>query len=214
MQKIFNLLALSTIFFFCKVQALQTATYQYTIKPIPASQQNLMQKYSWHPGCPVALSDLRLIELNYYGFDSKIHNGELISNAAVANDLALIFQQLFNQHFPINKIIPIDAYQGDDQRAMLDNDTYAFDCRALTGYQIIFSQHSYGTAIDINPVENPYVHRHTILPLTAKNNVSRSQNLKGMITENSFVYRVFHRAGWQWGGDWQTLKDYQHFQKQ
>lgn len=212
MRKIFNFLVLSSTLFFCETQALPTATYQYTIQPISVAQQNLMKKYSWHPGCPVALSDLRLIQLNYYGFDGKVHPGELISNAAVAMDLAQIFQQLFNQHFPIHKIIPIDTYQGDDQRAMLDDDTYAFDCRALTGYFRIFSQHSYGTAIDINPVENPYVYRNTVLPLTAKNNVSRAQNIQGMITKNSFVYRVFHRAGWQWGGDWQSLKDYQHFQ--
>jgi len=213
MQKIFKGLALLTLIVTCQTQALENPSYQYTIKPIPPAQQLLMEKYSWHPGCPVSLNDLRLIELNYYGFDDKIHRGELISNVSVTMDLARIFQQLFDQHFPINKIMPVDAYQGNDERAMQDDDTYAFDCRALTGYKTIFSQHSYGTAIDINPLQNPYVYHNVVLPPTAKNNVSRAQNIKGMITKNSFVYQVFHHAGWQWGGDWSSLKDYQHFQK-
>lgn len=186
---------------------------QAPVQQLTTSQRLAIQKYSWHPGCPVPLSALRSVTVNYWGFDEQSHQGILIVNQSVANQVSVIFQQLYRAHFPIAKIEPVDVYQGDDSKAMADNDTSAFNCRNLTGSSSIFSQHAYGLAIDINPIQNPYVKQNLVAPPQGDHYLNRNSLAKGLINKNNIAYQVFHRYGWEWGGDWQNVKDYQHFQQ-
>lgn len=184
-----------------------------SIKPLsPAEQQNA-KKYTWHPGCPVSLNDLVSIKISYFGFDNQAHQGTLIVNKNVAAEVVNMFAALYQQKFPIQKMIPADYYQGDDNKIMADNDTSAFSCRAITGNATKFSLHSYGTAIDINPLINPYVKQDIVLPPVSKIYLDRTKITKGMIVKNDNVYNIFIQHGWEWGGDWKSLKDYQHFEK-
>ncbi len=184
------------------------------IQPLTPTQQQEIQKYSWHAGCPLPISALQSVTVNYWGFDDQTHQGILIVNHLVANQVLTIFQKLYQAHFPIAKIQPIDAYLGDDAKAMADNDTSAFNCRRMTGSNTLFSKHAYGLAIDINPIQNPYAKQALIMPPQGKNYINRDTHVKGLINKNNIAYKIFHQYGWEWGGSWRSVKDYQHFQKQ
>lgn len=186
--------------------------FQSQISTIPDSIQQTMQQYTWHPGCPVRISDLVYIQLSYWGFDHKPHQGELIVNKQVAGQTVDIFKALYQHQFPIAKMQLVDEYQGDDEASLAANNTAAFNCRLVTGSQK-FSQHSYGRAIDINPLQNPYIKGNKILPAQGKQFLNRDKTIPGIITKNNFIYQEFKKYGWQWGGDWKHLKDYHHFEK-
>ena len=108
---------------------------------------------------------------------------------------------------------PLDVYQGDDEKSMEDNNTVAFNCRAITNDSRFFSPHSYGRAIYINPLINPYSKNGLVLPPQGVTYMSRNPNIKGIIVKGNAVYNIFIKYGWYWGGEWQHLKDYQHFEK-
>lgn len=184
-----------------------------SVQPIPIFIQQKMQKYSWHPGCPVALSGLAYVQVPYWGFDHQAHMGVLIVNHRVAYEVLDIFTELFAAKFPIEKIIPMYLYQGDDFKSTADNNTSAFDCRKMIGDSGRYSVHSYGLAIDINPLLNPYVNGNKVLPPQAKKYLYRSGSAPGMIVEGDIVYRAFSDHGWVWGGLWHNPRDYQHFEK-
>lgn len=194
--------------------ALAIPPFFSSIQPLSNDEQQHIRKYSWHPGCPVDPSNLVTVKISYFGFDNKPHLGTLIVSNLSAHEVVTIFAELYQQQFPIQKIIPADYYHGDDLKMMAANDTSAFLCRAMTGYSTVFSSHSYGTAIDINPLINPHVTRSTILPPAGKTYVDRSKLAQGIIVKNDNVYNIFKKHGWRWGGDWKKLKDYQHFEKQ
>jgi hypothetical protein len=167
--------------------------------------------HSWHRGCPVRLKDLRFLSLSYWGFDGRVHMGELVVNERVAGDVVRVFGLLFRDRFPISRMVLVDEYGGDDDRSMAANNTSAFNCRAVTG-GASFSEHSYGWAIDINPIQNPCVTAAgTVLPPDGVAFVDRSRNAKGMIHAGDVVVGAFASIGWGWGGAWSSLKDYQHF---
>ncbi len=114
-------------------------------------------RYSWHPGCPVAPSGLRLITMTYRGFDHKVRTGRLVVNAAVTGKLILVFRKLFAMRYPIRKMVPVDAYHGSDFASIQADNTSAFNCRDATGSSS-WSEHAYGLAVDLDPCENPYVY--------------------------------------------------------
>lgn len=184
-----------------------------SVSPIPTSIQAKMRQTTWRPGCPVALKDLRYIQLNYWGFDNKMHQGVLIVNRRLSKDVVIIFGKLFRAHFPIQRMEPMYRYHGNDEKAMEANNTSGFNCRTVTGTKNTYSQHSYGRAIDINTRINPYVKDGNVQPKNARAFLNRDKQDKGMITKNSQLYRIFHTYGWDWGGDWHALKDYQHFEQ-
>lgn len=183
------------------------------ISPIPKPLQQLMLKYSWKPGCPVPISNLVLLELSYWGFDQHTHTGQLIVNKVVAQEVLDIFRDLYNQQFPIALMIPVEnpMFQGNDDATMAANNSSAFNCRAITGKPGTYSNHSYGLAIDINTMINPYVKDSVVLPLSGY--LNRSHPIPGMISRGDPVYKAFVSRGWAWGGDWDTRQDYQHFEK-
>lgn len=190
----------------------EVVPYKAKIFPISEDVRTEMMRYSWHPGCPVAIENLRLVKIPYWGFDEHYHLGELVVNEKVANDIALIFTQLAHDHFLIRSIKRIEAFHGDDQASMKVDNSSAFNCRAITGQQQKFSLHSYGLAVDINTVENPYVKGNIIEPEEGKDYLNRNIMRPGMISHEMPVYHYFIDKGWYWGGDFHELKDYQHFE--
>ena len=125
----------------------------------------------------------------------------------------MIFKDLFDAKFPIEKICLIDAYKGIDDLSMADNNSSGFNCRMSAGNSKKFSKHSYGVAIDINPLVNPYVKNGTVLPPEGRNYLDRDATVKGMIRKGDDCYTAFIKRGWTWGGAWKHSKDYQHFEK-
>ena len=170
---------------------------------------------NWKPGCPVPLEDLRLVRVSYWNFEGEVAQGPLVLHERVASDVLWVFRRLFRAKFPIQEIklaakdrpmTPKD-YWDRTRRSV----TASFNCRPATGSTTL-SQHSYGWAIDINPLQNPYVRNDgSVLRHIAKPFRNRSLQRKGMIHDGDVVVRSFARIGWEWGGDWHTLKDYMHF---
>lgn len=172
-----------------------------------------IQGLSWKKEAPVGLGDLRYVQVTYWGFDGKEHIGELIVNREVAEEAVEIFRELYTAKFPIEKIRLIDEYNADDELSMEDNNSSALNFRPIMGTNKL-SKHSYGLAIDINPVQNPYITKDKVLPPNSLEYVDRSNVRKGMIVEGDVCYNAFTSRGWTWGGSWKTMKDYQHFQKE
>lgn len=192
---------------------LSSGLHASSVELLPDEIQQQMLKSSWHKGCPVALSDLVLVTVDYWGFDDAKHQGELVVHKSLGAEVKSIFDRLYQQRFPIERIERVDDYNGDDAMLMKKNITSAFNCRLVTGQPGIYSQHSYGRAIDINPLINPYVNKDRVLPIEGKIHVNRNQPAKGKITQDSLVYKLFIDNGWDWGGSWPDLQDYQHFEK-
>jgi D-alanyl-D-alanine carboxypeptidase len=187
--------------------------FESSITSIPISTQKIMIKYTWRSNCPVSLNDLSEIKLSYWGFDHKAHQGILIVNKTLAAEVVSIFKAAYYHKFQIERMELIENFKGDDKASMEANNTSAFNCRAIEGKSGAFSQHSYGRAIDINPLINPYVKGDKVLPPTGRKYVDRTESYPGKITRNSFIYKEFTRRGWDWGGNWHDLQDYQHFEK-
>ena len=130
----------------------------------------------------------------------------------VAAEVVTAFGTLFDARFPIRRMELIEAYGASDDASMEADNTSAFNCRPVTGTTDRFSIHSYGKAIDINPVENPYVRGTTVLPPAGAAYLDREDVRPGMITKNDVVEKAFRTAKFFWGGDYNSLKDYQHFE--
>ncbi|WP_169720969.1 M15 family metallopeptidase [Thermocrispum municipale] len=170
-----------------------------------------MTGVSWHPGCPVPIEDLRLISMNHYGFDGRSHDGELVVHKDVAKDVVKVFRHLYYHKFPIRRMERIEHYGGDDDASMEADNSSSFNCREKTGGGE-FSVHSYGKAIDINTIENPYVSGDLVLPEAGREYLDRDDVRPGMIVDGDIVVRAFARAGFEWGGHWTSPIDYQHFE--
>jgi len=184
-----------------------------SISTLSLKRQQAMIDVTWHPGCPVAMEQLRLLTVPYWGQDQHYHHGQMIVHQRVAKSMAAILTELAKKQFVIGQMKPMLAYHGNDSLAMSANNTSAFNCRKITGQSSKFSLHSYGTAVDINPVWNPYVRGDTILPNQGRAYSDRNHRRSGMIFDHDATYTLFEKNGWRWGGDWHDLKDYQHFEK-
>jgi hypothetical protein len=171
---------------------------------------------SWRPACPVPIGDLRLLTLSFWGFDGATHTGHLIVHQRYASDVLGVFRQLYDARFPIRKMEIVHEYAGDhyDGRTdrPADDDTAAFNCREVLGSPGVWSQHSYGWAIDINPIENPYISgTGEVFPKEGQAFVKRTGSPPGMIEPNDVVVRAFAAIGWEWGGNWHSIQDFMHF---
>ncbi|WP_245655748.1 M15 family metallopeptidase [Microtetraspora fusca] len=170
-------------------------------------------RYSWRPGCPVEVSDLRMITMPHWGFDGKIHTGRLVVNKDVADDVVSVFKKLYGYRFPIRKMEPVDAYKGSDYDSIDAGNTSAFNCRSATG-STSWSEHAYGRALDLNPRENPYIYADgSNAHRNADAYVKRPLHKPGVINPGDRVVRAFAAIGWGWGGYWSGAKDLQHFSK-
>jgi hypothetical protein len=184
-----------------------------TISTISPHLRERMIGSSWHRGCPVRIRDLRLLELDYWAFDGTVHGGRLIVHADQAYRVRRVFQSLFAARFPIRRMRIVDAYGGSDDRSMAADNTSGFNCRRVGGPSSPWSQHAYGRAIDVNPVENPYVAGSYVSPPAGAGYVDRSRHAKGMIHAGDATVRAFAARDWKWGGYWTYPKDYQHFSR-
>jgi hypothetical protein len=165
---------------------------------------------SWHPGCPVAPSGLRLVSISAWGFDGHPYRGRLIVNRDAVPAVSRVMRRLFALHYPIRRMRPVSAYGADDHRSMAADNTSAFNCRFVSG-TTRWSQHAYGRAIDLNPLENPYVDGEYVSPPRGRRFADRSLHARGLVHDGGNVVRAFAAVGWGWGGHWSGARDYQHF---
>lgn len=167
---------------------------------------------SWREGCPVPISDLRILTLSRVRFDGGEDVGFLVVHADVADDVVDVFRQLYEARYPIERMELVNNFESDDNLSMEANNTSAFNCRPVTG-GTGWSHHAYGWAIDINPLFNPYHRGSTILPPAGESYLDRAQYHPAFIREGDVVTRAFDAIGWRWGGRWNSLVDYQHFDR-
>ena len=168
-------------------------------------------RYSWRRGCPVGPVELRLLRADYWGFDGRVHRGELIVHRDHARRILGVLKRLFQARYPIQRLRLVDAYRADDDRSMAANNTSAFNCRRVSGSSS-WSEHAFGRAIDLNPLRNPYVTRGgRVSPPAGRPYANRARRAAGMIHAGDGVVRAFAAAGWRWGGSWSGSRDYQHF---
>ena len=211
-KKLLTLSLFSTLFLM--------ATSHTTITSItPAIKERMIQGNSWHKGCPVGLTNLRYLRIKYLTFEGETKLGEMIVHKEVADEVVDIFHELYNIGYPIHKMKLVSDYKGNDWQSIEADNTSAFNCRNATGSKK-WSKHSYGKAIDINPIENPYISR--------KGRISHKASLQyrkrvhrldthpdnwALLLKNDKATKIFKKYGWKWGGDWHGVKDYQHFSK-
>ena len=188
------------------------------IVPIDDTLKKEMNGASYHNACPVGFDELRVVRVKYLGFDGAAKKGELVINKSVANDVVSIFDELYAIGYPIKQINLIDKFKGSDFDSIEADNTSAFNCRKATGGGN-WSKHSFGKAIDLNPIENPYVftggrtsHKASYKYINRNiKNINLPQE-KAILLPNSDAVKIFKKYGWSWGGDWR-VKDYQHFDK-
>jgi len=188
-----------------------TERFRGSITPIPAAMRETMTGVSWRPGCPVGLDDLRLVRATHLGLDRRVRTGRLIVHRDVARDVLGILRRLYAARFPIRRMVPVDAYGGSDFRSIEADNTSAFNCRYVDGTRR-WSEHAYGRAIDVNPIENPYVTSSGTTSHPASGPyLRRAPYRPGMAVDGGVLVRAFDAVGWGWGGRWSGAKDYQHF---
>jgi hypothetical protein len=181
-------------------------------EPIDGETRARMSGVSWRPGCPVGLGELRLLTVSHWGFDGRLHRGRLVVHRDAARQMLGVMRHLFRLRFPIRRMHLVDAYGADDHRSMAADNTSAFNCRFVAGSPGVWSEHAYGRALDLNPIENPYVTASGyVSPPAGAPFARRSLHRDGMVHRRGPVVAAFAAAGWEWGGDWAWPKDYQHF---
>ncbi len=174
--------------------------------------------YSYRSGCPVGPKGLRRITINRFNYSHVVARGSLIVRAGAVSDLLKVFKASFSKRFPVRSMKPTDAYYAHGRRtptqsdiaAMKADNTSAFNCRPVTGNPYRVSQHSYGNAIDINTVRNPYVVGSRVYPSWARTYLNRKNVRTGMILRSGVIASTMRRNGWPWGARW-AHPDYQHF---
>ena len=212
LKKTIILLSTAPVFLF--------AQFEYSILKIsPEIEKRMLKGNSHKKDCPISLEDLRYLKLKHIDFNSNIKTGELIVHKSVSKEIVDIFQRLYEIKYPIKKMQLVSNYNGNDWDSIEANNTSAYNCRPIEGTKR-WSRHAYGKAIDINPIQNPYISKKGKISHEAsqefRNRVRpNSFNLKqkAVILQNDEIVELFKKQKWVWGGDWITIKDYQHFDK-
>ena len=194
----------------------------FYIEPLSAALQRYITGVSYpavetNAAPEITPDKLRYLHILHYNFEGEVAEGELICNQAIAADLVDIFYELYRNEYQIEKVLLIDEYGGDDTASMEDNNTSCFNYRVVEGSTSL-SKHALGLAIDINPYYNPYITYDKqggmhVSPESAALYADRSVDFPYKIDENDLCYKLFVKHGFTWGGNWNSVKDYQHFQK-
>lgn len=184
-----------------------SGAWEASISAIP---DDVLARSSWQEGCPVAVDELSYLTMSHWGFDGRVHTGEMIVNASHAENVAGVFRKLFEARYPIEQMRVVRAEEVDDHPTGDWNETTSFVCRPAVG-STNWSQHAYGLAIDVNPFHNPYLRGDLVIPELASAYTDRDDVRAGMIYDDDVVVGAFAEIGWSWGGDWNTLKDWMHF---
>ncbi len=181
-----------------------------SMEPLSAELRAEMTGVSWREGCPVSLDELQLLRMTHWDAQGAIAQGELVVATSVASELLQVFQRVYEGRFPIARMERIHLYGGDDDASMVANNSSAFNCRKVGGSSR-WSEHAYGTAIDINPLWNPWVKGQRVEPPAGTEYADRAHIRPGMLAAGDPVVGAFDELGWGWGGRWSSSKDYQHF---
>jgi hypothetical protein len=206
-----------TRFFALPLVVVAAVPFQSSIRPLSAHVRVELKREAWHRGCPVPLSGLRLLTVSYHGVDRGTHTGRLVVNRSAAAPLARVFQRLYRLHFPIRHLSIADTYGPARSRPADGDISGSFECRQAVPSPCVggrgtgtWSEHAYGRAVDLNPVENPYVGCGQSRDPASRPYFNRSRHRRGMVT--AAVVRAFRSVGWGWGGSWAgATKDYMHF---
>ncbi len=195
------------------------ADYQSSISQItPQIKKRMIEGNSWRNSCPVSLEDLRYLRVKHIDFRGKEMMGEIVVHKGVAVEVTEIFKNLYEMAYPVKKMKLVSSYKGNDWQSIEADNTSAFNCRNATGSKQ-WSKHSYGKAIDINPIENPYVSRQghishkASLTYRKRAHTNATFKDKAILLKNDQIVQLFKKYDWEWGGDWHGVKDYQHFSK-
>jgi hypothetical protein len=187
------------------VSGTQAATPRFSSSIEPVRWADL--RHSYREGCPVGPAQLRVVRVAHWGFDGRAREGSIVVSARVAPDVRAVFAKLWAARFPIRRLEPVSAYRGSDDASMVADNTSGFNCRFVGGTSR-WSMHAFGEAIDVNPVENPYVQGARVSPPAGRAFAVRSPYRPGMAVVNGVLVRAFASVGWRWGA---SFGDYQHF---
>jgi hypothetical protein len=187
----------------CQQLSGRIAQFSWRIEPVRWADL----RGSYRSGCPVGPAELRTVVVAYWGFDAKPRVGRIVVSRRVAPSIARGFRTLWDARFPIRRLQPVSAYRGSDDASMAADNTSAFNCRFVGGTSR-WSRHAYGDAIDVNPVENPYIRGATVSPPTGRAYLDRSRARRGMAVPDGVLVRAFAAVGWKWGA---SFGDYKHF---
>jgi hypothetical protein len=193
-------------------RAAATPAFHGRAERLDAATRERMRGVSWHRGCPVGFAALRLLTVSHWGFDGGVHRGRLVVNRDAAAAMLAAMRSLYELRYPIRQMRLVDAYGADDRRSMAADNTSAFNCRFVAGSGGAWSEHACGRAIDLNPLENPYVTASGyVSPPAGAPYADRSRHVHGLIHRGGPVVKAFAAVDWEWGGNWPWPKDYQHF---
>ncbi len=188
----------------------------FSHESIPENVWKSMQGKSYKDNPYVKRGDLRYVRVLHHDYDGKIHLGVLVCNKKIADKLVMIFRKLYDAKYKIQRMVLPEAYDADDERQMRANNTSCFNFRRVSGSKKI-SKHAHGLAIDINPLYNPYCKERPngtkfVQPANAGQYCHREKSFRYKIDKHDAAYRLFTENGFSWGGNWTTVKDYQHFE--
>lgn len=190
---------------------------KFTYEELSQDIKDRIKGKSYGKDCDVPYEELRYVKVLYWGFDDESHQGELIVNKAIAEDVVEIFKELYELKYPIEQMILVDEYNADDNASMAADNTSSFNYREVDNGSGSLSLHSYGLAIDINPRYNPYVRKvgdkRVVSPDNGSEYADRTLDCPYYINKGDACYQAFTERGFTWGGDWKNTKDYQHFEK-
>lgn len=182
-------------------------------------KNRMIKGHSWHKGCPVALKDLRYLRIKHKDFRGRDKMGEMIVHKTRSKEVRAIFRELYNMSYPIKNMRLVSDYGGSDWKSIESDNTSAFNCRAVTGGKR-WSNHSYGKAIDLNPIENPYIrtnghisHKASYKYRVRKHKDPKSVADRAILVKGDKAVRAFMKRGWRWGYYFRSAKDTQHFDK-
>lgn len=197
----------------CAAQdTLRFEEHLFIAQPVPLKVQARMAGKSMPDHAMISYKQLRYLKIPYYDFDGEIQEGEMVCNEAIAHDLLEIFRTLFEAQYQFCSIRLIDDFNADDEASMRANNTSCFCYRTIAGSKML-SQHALGRAVDVNPLQNPYVNGRWVQPATAGEYVDRSKDFPHKLDAQDLCKRTFVEHGFTWAGDWPAEKDYQHFEK-
>jgi hypothetical protein len=179
-----------------------------TITDVPA---DVAARSTWEKGCPVGIDDLSYVTMPYWGFDKKVHQGEMLIASSVADDVTGAFEKIYEARFPIEEMRVINKSDRDAPATGDQNVTSGFTCRKIVGGSTKWSEHSKGLAVDINPFHNPFIRDDALFPELSEAYLDRDNVRAGMIDDAGAVFDAFEAIDWYWGGAWPTHSDWMHF---
>ena len=184
----------------------------FTMQPLPDHIIRLIDGSSFHAEVPFGFDFLTYLTISHRDFEGNLQQGHMIVAEEIGKEVLEIFEEIFHANFPIERMRLIDFYNALDYYSMADNNSVAFNFRTIAGTNIL-SRHAFGMAIDINPIQNPYIRGDIIWPADGIEYIDRENIRPGMITPGCPVYTAFISRGWIWGGNWTSPRDYHHFER-